>query len=118
MKDYQGFCNEVFKIDTRIRYVGIVDENRTYQKMREGLQCLLTLEETRESMDDAILRWKTRKKLAEKTGQPLYALAVYDKIKRITIPLDNDGLILISMDPAGYHEVILKEIINIKNDFL
>ncbi len=118
MRDHEDFCNEIFKIDKKIRYVGIIDENRTYQKMREGLQCFLTTEETRESMNDAILRWETRKKLSKKTGQPIYAMAVYEKVKRITIPLDNNGLILVSMDPSGYHEVILKEIINIKNEFL
>lgn len=118
MRDHAVFCNEIFKIDKKIRYVGIVDEFRTYQKMREGLQCLLDTEETRESMDDAIIRWKSRKKLSKKTGEPLYAMAMYEKIKRFTIPLDNDGLILVSMDPSGYHEVIIKEILQIKNNFL
>lgn len=118
MRDHASFCNEIFKIDKKIRYVGIIDESRTYQKMREGLQCLLTTEETRESMNDAILRWETRKKLSKKTGEPTYAMAVYEKVKRITIPLDHNGLILVSMDPSGYHEVIIKEIIHIKNDFL
>lgn len=118
MKYHEEFCNEIFKIDKRIRYVGIIDENRTYQKMREGLQNLLTLDETRESMDDAIIRWKTRKKLSKKIGAPIYALAVYEKVKRMTIPLDNDGLLLVSMDSLGYHEVVINEIFNIKNKFL
>lgn len=118
MRDHDGFCNDIFKIDKRIRYVGIIDESRTYQKMRDGLQNLLTLEESRESMEDAILRWKTRKKLAKKTGEPFYAMAVYEKVKRFTFPLDNDGLILVSMEPGGYHEVLVQEIIHIKNNFL
>ncbi len=118
MRDYDSFCNEIFNIDKRIRYVGIIDEHRTYQKMRKGLQNLLTMEESRESMEDAMLRWKTRKKLAEKVGQPLYAMAIYEKVKRFTFQFDNDGLILVSMDTSGYHEVVLQEIIHIKNKFL
>lgn len=118
MRDHEGFCNDIFKIDKRIRYVGIIDESRTYQKMRKGLQCLLDTEETRESMEDAILRWETRKKLSKKTGEPLYAMAMYEKVKRFTVPLENDGLILVSMDPSGYHEVIIQEILHIKNNFL
>jgi hypothetical protein len=86
--------------------------------MREGLQNLLTPEETKESISDAITRWETRKKLSGKLGDPLYAMAIYKKVKRITLPINQKGLILVSMDPSGYHEVIIDEIVELKDRFL
>ena len=83
-------------------------------KTRSGIDIFLTTEETEKSIDDALTRWATRKKLADKLGEPVYAMAEYKKLKRITIPINDDGLILVSMDPTGFHEVLLKEIIDIK----
>jgi uncharacterized protein YjbI with pentapeptide repeats len=42
-------------------------------------------------------RWKLRKKFFQQLGNGKYALSMYEKIKRITIPL-NDGLLLVSFE--------------------
>lgn len=44
------------------------------------------------------LRVQLVKELFEKVGQGLYVIADYEKIKRITIPLDNNNLLFISVD--------------------
>jgi hypothetical protein len=46
----------------------------------------------------AINAWKTRSKLAPKIGNGKYVLAEYEKIKRITMPLDNDHLLYITTE--------------------
>lgn len=40
----------------------------------------------------------TRKKLGFKIGEPKFAMAQYDKINRITIPLGNEGIILVTTE--------------------
>ncbi|MDF2423120.1 MAG: hypothetical protein OPY08_05970 [Nitrosopumilus sp.] len=67
-------------------------------------------------MQDSLLRWKTRKRLSAKPGDGLYALAEYKKVIRISIPIKSDGLVLISLEPDGYHEILLKEILSIVHD--
>ncbi len=116
--DYEKFCNDVFKLDKNIRFVGIFDGHFSLVKMRDGLQSLLTPEETRNSLIDTYSRWRTRHGLSKKLGKPLYAMAEYEKVKRITIPLNDEGLILVSMDPSGYHEIITKEILGIRDKYL
>jgi hypothetical protein len=116
--NYEKFCEEVFKLDKNIRYVGIFDGHVSIVKMREGLENLLTFEETKDSLIDTYSRWKTRKGLANKLGKPLYAMAEYEKVKRITIPVNNEGLILVSMEPSVFHEIITKEIIEIRDRYL
>ena len=118
LQDYENFCNQVLNLDKKIRYVGVIDHNRTYTKVSEGIKKLLTPQETKESISDAIVRWETRKKLAGKLGEPIYAIAKYKKVIRITIPLNQRGLILVSMEPTGFHEILIDEIVEIKNNYL
>ena len=116
--DYEKFCEEVFKLDKNIRYIGVFDGNFSVIRMREGLKNLLTEEETRNSLVDTLSRWKTRMGLEKKLGKALYAMAEYEKVKRITIPLNEQGLILVSMESSAFHEIITKEIIEIRDRYL
>jgi len=117
-KDYEKFCDEVFKLDKKIRFVGIFDRHFTLIKMREGLQSLLSPEETENSIIDTFSKWRTRQGLAKKLGEPLYAMAEYKKVKRITIPKNDDGLILVSAEPSVNHETVTKEILSIRDKYL
>ena len=103
--DYEKFCDEVLKLDKKIRFVGIFNSRFKLIKMREGLQSLLSPEETQNSIIDTFSKWRTRQGLAKKLGEPLYAMAEYEKVKRITIPINDDGLILVSAEPSVNHEV-------------
>ena len=116
--DYEKFCDEVFKLDKKIRYVGIFDRHYRLTKMREGLQSLLSNDETENSIIDTFSRWKTRQGLSKKLGKSFYAMAVYEKVKRITIPINDDGLILVSTEPSAYHENITKEILSLRDKYL
>ena len=42
-------------------------------------------------------------------------MAEYGKIKRVTIPIFHKGLILVHLETTGYHEVIIKEIVEMKD---
>ena len=112
--DCDGFCNEALNLDKSIRYVAVVNDGKTYAKMAQTTKNLLNPKESSESINDAIPRWKTRKKLAVKLGEPVYAMAVYKKIKRITLPFDQNGVILVSMNPDGFHQIIIDELAEIK----
>ncbi len=108
--DLEEFCGKILNLDKKIRFVGIVIRSNSISKTRDGLESLLSPSETEESIDDSLARWETRKRFSQKLGKPLYALSEYEKVKRLTIPIPDDGLILVSMDTEGFHEVILKEI--------
>jgi len=114
--DFEEIINEIMSLDPKIRYVGIIFDNMRLAKMRPGVANLLTPEETQESLNDSMSRWMTRKKLSNKLGEAIYALAEYRKVIRITIPIKQDGLILVSMEPDGFHEIIVKEVLEIVKD--
>ena len=85
--------------------------------MKPGLKSHLSREETEMSLSQAVYRWSTRKKTADKIGKPIYALAKYEKIYRVTIPIGGAGLILISIELNVDVNEIVEKILTIKNKY-
>jgi hypothetical protein len=113
--EYEKIRDEILECDKDIRYVGIYDYGEIYDKMKPGLKSHLSREETEMSLSQAVYRWSTRKKTADKIGKPIYALAKYEKIYRVTIPIGGAGLILISIELNADVNMIVEKIITIKN---
>ena len=55
----------------------------------------------------SIIRMGTRKVLEEKVGKTIYAFALYEKVKRATMPLGDSGILMISFDIEANHEDII-----------
>ncbi len=115
--EYEKICSEILDCDKDIRYVGIYDFGELYDKMRPGLQSHLSREETETSLSQAVYRWSTRKKTADKIGKPVYALAKYEKIYRVTVPIGGAGLILTSVELDADVNAVVEKIITIKNRY-
>lgn len=113
--EYEKIRDEILECDKDIRYVGVYDYGELYDKMKPGLKSHLSREETEMSLSQAVYRWSTRKKTADKIGKPIYALAKYEKIYRVTIPIGGAGLILISIELNVDVNMIVEKIITIKN---
>ncbi|MGY5152490.1 MAG: hypothetical protein ACW9XA_09525 [Candidatus Nitrosopumilus sp. bin_6a] len=115
--EYEKMCDQMLNSDKNIRYVGVYDFGELYDKIRPGLKSHLTKEETEMSLSQAVYRWSTRKKTSDKIGKPIYALAKYEKIFRITIPIGGAGLILISTELDADVNMIIEKSITIKNQY-
>ncbi len=115
--DYEKICDEVLNCDNQIRYVGIYDYGELYDKMKSGISSYLTKEETEVSLSQAIYRWSTRKKTSEKIGKPIFAMAKYGKIYRVTIPIGGAGLILISTELDSDVNSIVDKILAIQSKY-
>ena len=88
-------------MDSGVRFVTIFDTNNEKilnSEPKPGVTNLLSKEESQESLQLAINAWKTRSKLEPKIGKGKYVLAEYEKIKRITMPLDENHLLYITTE--------------------
>ena len=113
--DYEKLCKEILDIDPEIRFAGVCDESGEikFGGQREGLANLLTAEETKRSNLQALARWGLRNSLASKVGKGKYAMAEYEKIKRVTFPLDNDHLMLITTEVQADHQNIISSVLKL-----
>ena len=113
--DYSKLCQQIMALDPRVRFAGICDDTgeTLYGGQREGVKDLLSREETRRSNLQALARWGLRYTLASKIGRGKYAMAEYENIKRITVPLDNDHLLLVTTEVDSDHEKIINDILKL-----
>ena len=114
--DYERICKEILDLDPKIRYVGVCDDTggTKYGGQREGVKNLLSPEETKKSNLQALARWSLRNTLSPKVGKGRYAIAEYEKVKRITIPLeDNSHLLLITTEVNADHDRIINKVLRL-----
>src|ERR671921_2848943 len=98
--NYQKLQTDIMNIDPKIRLVTICDTNGKvmFSDHRQGVKNLLSPEESKESLELAVNSWKIRSKLAPKIGKGKYVLAEYEKMKRITMPLDSNHILYITTE--------------------
>ena len=115
--NFDNLCKTILDMDTKIRFAGICDESGEikYGGQREGLENVLKNEETRRSNLQALARWGLRNSLSPKIGKGKYAMAEYEKIKRITIPLEDEHLLLVTTEVEADHAKIINNIIKLLN---
>lgn len=109
---FEEYCQLILDADESIRFVGIATLTGAIlaMKYRANLIPLLTQEETASSIKYSVWRVESRRVLEEKLGKTLYVIATYEKIKRATIPVGQEGqsILIISFDMESDAESIIR----------
>jgi hypothetical protein len=121
VEDLQGLCNDILESDRSIRFVGISDKmsKQIASSYRAELVPLLTPMEIEMSAIESVLRMKTRKDFESKLGKPIYTFTFYQKIKRVTITLENKEypILMASFDLEADHDnIIVNKILPLINE--
>ncbi len=97
--DFEKLLKRIMDSDPNIRHSIVSDNegNILATNHREGVANYLSPEETAASLKRASGAWKGRNELTPKIGQGIYAVAVFEKITRMTFPLGDDNLIFVSL---------------------
>jgi hypothetical protein len=110
-----SFSKEILSIDNSIRWVGIANKfgvliNAEY---REGLQLLMSEEENEEYASLTVTRYKTRVKFQSKIGKLIYAFGKYEKLSRVTIHINGDYFLLLTLDSKirNFDEILTEKVI-------
>ncbi|MEK0345098.1 MAG: hypothetical protein QQN64_07640 [Nitrosopumilus sp.] len=101
MDDEGRLVDNLLEANKNVRYACICDgEGKIlWNSRRNDIQSLITLEDTRASVKKACENWMERDKLSEKIGKGRYAIVDYEKLKRITVPLKNNHLLYMHVEP-------------------
>src|SRR5437879_12377682 len=85
-------------LDPKIRVATTCDMNGKVMISghRKGVENLLSPEESQKSLQLAINAWKSRNEVSNKIGKWKYTLVEYEKLKRITMPFDEDHILYIT----------------------
>jgi Family of unknown function (DUF6659) len=113
--DYEKLCHDVLDIDPKVRFVGICDNTGEIKNggLRQGVQSILTDEEIKKANLITLERWRLHNKLADRIGKARYAMEEYEKVKQITMPLEDEHLLLISTEVGAEHGKIIESAIQL-----
>jgi hypothetical protein len=88
-----------------IRYAAVSDSNGQilWNSQRKGLKNIVPVEETKQTIMRALHGWKENTTVKNYLGSGLYSISSYEKIKRISVPLDDGKLLFctVSNEPLG-----------------
>jgi hypothetical protein len=111
MHEEEKICDEIVELDGSIRFAAIANNmgKLVAAKFKPGVKALLSKEEIEDNIIKAVLRMKTREDYEQKLGKTIYTFALYDKVKRASIALDqeNYSLLMVSFDVAADHDSII-----------
>lgn len=113
--DFDKLYKDVMTVDSTIRYAVI--QNSTGEKLhggfREGINPILNDDELKMMHYYASQRWQTRKNIEHKLGNTKYAMAEYDKLKRITFPIDEKHLLMLTTETNTNHTEVISKILKL-----
>jgi len=100
MEKHEKLLNMLMDFNKNVRFAAVCDTDGQilWHSQRDDVKNLIPLAETKNTVKRAAKSWESRNGLQSQTGRGMYAIASYAKIKRITIPLDEDNLLFISLD--------------------
>ena len=113
--DFDKLYANVMKMDSTIRYAVI--QSSTGEKIcggfRENISPILNNEELKMMHYYASQRWHTRKNIEHKLGNTKYAMAEYEKLKRITFPINEKYMLLLTTEINAEHTDIIKKVLDL-----
>ena len=112
--DLSVLCNGIFEVDEKIRFVGIIDQmgKLVVGDMKKGLTSL--------ERDDGSIRLYLsyainnilRRDFDNVFGKVHYTFSEREKIKLLTVPMDN-YLLLVSIDKLADHVKLINKIMDV-----
>ena len=96
---------DIFAIDSSIRFVSVYNKNGEVVAggMHKDKESLLKPEEATMSLYYSKHMVEQRKNLSHSIGKERYSMTEYQKFKMISIPLQDDNLLLISIETNADH---------------
>ncbi len=101
MEQHEKLLNMLMDFNPLVRFCAVCtnDGEIEWHSQRDSVTNIIPLEETKASIKRASESWNARSDLSGSgAGRGMYTITAYDKIKRITIPLDEEHLLFISTD--------------------
>ncbi|MDH3657141.1 MAG: hypothetical protein OEM77_03295 [Nitrosopumilus sp.] len=115
--DYSKLCSLILGIEPQIRGVFVYHHNGELLAggMRNDTQSYLPREEITKSVHNTISRWKTRESLYPFLGAGKYSITEYEKVKRITFPLNPHAILVVGIEVEADHNIIIDKILQLIN---
>lgn len=106
--DHKHLLEKIMSLDDNLRFGTICDMDARPVAMvrKEGVETFLSPEDTQDTLEHAVAAWKSRTKHYDKIGRGLYTMAVYERLRRVTFPLRDGNMLLVTIDNQGGKQIV------------
>lgn len=107
----------IMNLDPKVRFVSIIDSQGqvVYGGQRQGIENFLSELDQRLSVKHAMDAWSLRTQFSDRIGEGKFAMAEYGKIKRYTIPLDQNHLLYLTTEAETDHCTFTENVLKLKD---
>lgn len=115
--NFDELCSNAMKIDGDVRFAGVLDKNGQLVSggYKDGLTTYLHSDEAKMSFHYASHGWENRKNLAHRVGKERFSIIEFEKVKHISIPIDGQNILLMSVEPKTNHDQIVRGVLSLIN---
>jgi hypothetical protein len=112
--DYTKICNSIYSIDSKIRFVGVINEQGRLVAggMKENVEPLESEKYDEMIFMELALRVKMRKEFDRQLGPVHFAMASRERALAISVIINNDILYVVS-EPDTDYGILPKKILEI-----
>jgi len=110
--DPKSLVDRILHSNKHIRFVAVcnMDGKIISSANNENVTNLLSQEETEKTLQRVVSSWKSRDELSDKTGEGEFVLAVYKKLKRVTMRIDDKHLAYVTFNTEGGNDDVVNSI--------
>ena len=112
--DLPALCTSIFEIDEKIRFVGMIDQmgKLIAGDMKKGTPSLEKNEGSIRLYLGYAINNILRRDFDSVFGKVIYTFSEREKIKLLTIPID-ENLLLVSIDKLADHNILVNKILDV-----
>ena len=113
--NYEKLCNDVLAIDDSLRFATVYTKSGDVigGGLRKDKEGLLIPEEATMSLYYSKHMFDIRKNLQHIIGKEKYSMTEFAKVKMISVPLPDDDLLLISIEPTSDHFKMINHMLKV-----
>ena len=100
MEKYEKLLNMIMDFDQSVRFAAVSNPKGEilWNSQRKGIKNIVSYEETKNTIMRAINSWKENVKIKNLVGDGLYSISSYEKIKRISVPLEDGNMLFVTLN--------------------
>ena len=98
MEKYEQLLNMLMDFNKSIRFGAVCSPQGEllWNSKQEGVKNIVPYDDTKQTIQRAMDAWKENSKITDNVGSGLYSITSYEKIKRISIPLDDENMLFLN----------------------
>ncbi len=118
-EEYYKLSENILSLDSGIRFVTILGNQGQiiYGGSKQGVENYLDPHDQRLSAEHILRAWKLRKEFEDAIGESKYAMAQYEKIRRYTVPIDQNRLLFITTESTLSNQSFIENILELVETF-